>query len=92
MKPILSLKIFGNGGKVFTWSHIFVLSWGGFRGAVTLALGMKASQNPYLAAQGDVKTKMVFHSAGVVAFTLLFNASTMRFFLKRLSIRSQQNG
>ncbi|GAU91560.1 hypothetical protein RvY_03788-2 [Ramazzottius varieornatus] len=86
LKPLL-VRI-GIGPKVFTWSHIFVLSWGGFKGAVTLALGIMGSKDEIFAGEEEerVRAKLLFHSAGVVAFTLLFNASTMRFFLKRLGI------
>ncbi|OQV13054.1 hypothetical protein BV898_12711 [Hypsibius exemplaris] len=86
LKPILSLEIFGMGAKVFSWPHIFVLSWGGFKGAVTLALGMICADDTGIGGQlhPQIRKKMLFHSAGAVGFTLLFNASTMRFLLKRL--------
>lgn len=82
LKPILTR--IGIGARVFTWPHTFVMIWGGFKGAVTLALGMLGAKDPYFDNYLEIRSKLLFHSAGVVAFTLLFNATTMRFFLKRL--------
>ena len=82
MQPVL-FRI-GFGSKVFTWPHIFVLVWGGFRGAVTLTLGSIAAKNDAININPEVASKIVFHCVGVVAFTLLVNASTMRFLLKQL--------
>ena len=81
LKPLLCK--FGIGKKVFTWSNVFVLVWSGFRGAVSLALGMQACE---LITNVRVGQLILFHSAGSVAFSLLFNGITMRFFLRRLGI------
>ncbi|XP_055341076.1 sodium/hydrogen exchanger 10-like isoform X2 [Paramacrobiotus metropolitanus] len=84
LKPILMR--FGIGAKVFTWSHTFVMIWAGFKGAVTLALGILGAKDYLFDDYLEVRSRLLFHTAGVVAFTLLFNATTMRFFLKRLGI------
>ena len=65
---------------------MFVLVWGGFRGAVTLSLGLLATDAGGVLANYDaeVSSKVVFHSAGIVAFTNIFNASTMRYLLSKI--------
>ncbi|GAV08258.1 hypothetical protein RvY_17981-2 [Ramazzottius varieornatus] len=86
LQPILSR--IGIGQQVFTWPHIFVLVWGGFRGAVTLSLGLLATDAGGVLANydADVSSKVVFHSAGIVMFTNIFNASTMRYFLSKIGV------
>ncbi|XP_055341117.1 sodium/hydrogen exchanger 10-like [Paramacrobiotus metropolitanus] len=84
LKPVLSSN--GLGAKTFTWPHTGVLVWTGFRGAVTLALAAHAAEMPYLEHRPALAEKMVFHSAGVVSFTLLINATTLRMLLRFLGM------
>jgi CPA1 family monovalent cation:H+ antiporter len=60
------------------WQH--VLSWGGLRGAISLALALGL---PLALPQGDLLRVMAF---GVVLFTLLVQATTMRPLIRALRI------
>jgi monovalent cation:H+ antiporter, CPA1 family len=62
-----------------SWQH--VLSWGGLRGAVSLALALSLPAE--LGAQRDLLRVMAF---GVVLFTLIVQGATMRPLLVRLGL------
>jgi Na+:H+ antiporter len=62
-----------------TWQHI--LNWGGLRGAISLALALSLPAT--LGAQADLLRAMTF---GVVLFSLLVQATTMRPVVRRLKI------
>jgi CPA1 family monovalent cation:H+ antiporter len=62
-----------------SWQHI--LNWGGLRGAISLALSL--SLPAALGSDGDLLRAMTF---GVVLFSLLVQATTMRWLVKRLNI------
>jgi CPA1 family monovalent cation:H+ antiporter len=66
------------------WKH--VLSWGGLRGALSLALALSLP-----AAIGPDRSLLLTMAFGVVLFTLLVQATTMRTLVRRLgiTIRSQ---
>ncbi|MFQ5593684.1 MAG: Na+/H+ antiporter [Anaerolineae bacterium] len=59
-------------------SHLHVMVWGGLRGAVSLALALSL---PYAVAERRQLLAMAF---GVVLFTLLAQATTIPFVLRRL--------
>jgi Na+/H+ antiporter len=59
-----------------------VVSWGGLRGAVSLALGLVVSQNPSIDA--DLRREILLVTAGVVFLTILVNGSTIGRLLARL--------
>lgn len=61
------------------WQH--VLSWGGLRGALSLALALSLP-----ASFGDERTLLRTMAFGVVLFTLLVQATTMGPFIRRLGI------
>ncbi|MCL4560125.1 MAG: Na+/H+ antiporter [Chloroflexi bacterium] len=83
------IVVYGLGGLVnrfvepipLRWQH--VLTWGGLRGAICLALALSlpASFGP----QGDLLRLMAF---GVVLFTLLIQGTTMQPFIHRLRLVS----
>jgi monovalent cation:H+ antiporter, CPA1 family len=61
------------------WQH--VLSWGGLRGGVSLALALSLP-----AALGSQRELLLVMTFGVVLFTLLVQGGTMRPLLKRLGL------
>jgi CPA1 family monovalent cation:H+ antiporter len=67
------------------WQH--VLNWGGLRGAISLALVL--SLPAALGAQRDLLRVMTF---GVVLFSLLVQATTMRPLVRRLKIVTRSQG
>lgn len=83
--PILSRVGYGS-----TWQEMFVMSWGGLRGAVGLALALSVQQNPNIpSALGD---RVLFHTAGIVLLTLLLNATSLRYVLKVLKMNEVTHG
>ncbi len=66
------------GKRELSLSHLHVLVWGGLRGAVSLALALGL---PFALAERQQLLAMTF---GVVLFTLLAQATTISFVLKRL--------
>lgn len=68
-------------GEPLTAAECVVLSWGGLRGAVSLALALGLADHPALseAARGQ----FLLVTAGVVVLTILVNGSTMRWVLAR---------
>ena len=67
------------------WQH--VLNWGGLRGAISLALVL--SLPTALGAERDLLRVMTF---GVVLFSLLVQATTMRPLVRRLAIVTRTEG
>lgn len=59
-----------------------VMSWGGLRGAVSLALALIVSVDPDLPA--GVGQQILFITAGVVLLTILLNGTTTGWLLRRL--------
>lgn len=57
-----------------------VMFWGGLRGAVTLALALAVVDHPFL--RPEVKTFVTVLATGFVLFTLLVNATTLRFVMR----------
>jgi CPA1 family monovalent cation:H+ antiporter len=66
-----------------SWQHI--LSWGGLRGAVSLALALSLP-----AALGDERELLRVMTFGVVLFTLIVQGATMRPLLKRLGLAGRE--
>jgi Na+/H+ antiporter len=59
-----------------------VMSWGGLRGAVSLALALIISQEPLLDL--ELRRQILFATAGVVLLTILVNGTTIGKLLARL--------
>ncbi|GAU98071.1 hypothetical protein RvY_09267-2 [Ramazzottius varieornatus] len=57
------------------WKNVLVMSWGGLRGAVSLALAMTVSRDPRL-DQDSIGNKVLVHTSGIVMLTLLVNGTT----------------
>ncbi len=61
-----------------------VILWGGLRGAVTLALALAITENPFVAP--EIKRYVGVLATGFVLFTLLVNATTLRPVLRLLKL------
>lgn len=71
-------------GYGIQWKENYILWWGGLRGAIALALALVVSSvdDKYIAA--DIRNQFVFLTAGLVVLTLLINATTMKWLIKKL--------
>ncbi len=65
-------------------SQALLMSWGGLRGAVSLALALAFSQIQDPAISEELRGQVLFVTAGVVMLTLLVNGSTTGWLLRRL--------
>ncbi|MAZ66267.1 MAG: hypothetical protein CMF25_04090 [Kangiellaceae bacterium] len=61
-----------------------VLTWGGLRGAVALALALSVAQHE--AISHEIGSTILFLTAGIVVLTILINGSTMRMLLHFLKL------
>lgn len=57
------------------WKWALITTWGGLRGAVGLALGMIVFKEPSICP--NIKTRVMFHTAGMVILTVVINATSM---------------
>ncbi|XP_041472513.1 sodium/hydrogen exchanger 10-like [Lytechinus variegatus] len=76
--PILSRIGYG-----LTWRNAVIMTWGGLRGAVGLALALVVEN---LAGDNVIGSKFLFHTAGIVVLTLVINATTIQTLLKMLGM------
>ncbi len=67
-----------------------VISWGGMRGAVSLALALVVSQHPDVPQ--ELGRQILLTTAGVVLLTILVNGSTMAWLLRRLGLDRPEPG
>eukprot|EP01135_Chromosphaera_perkinsii_P010654 Nk52_evm54s2192 gene=Nk52_evmTU54s2192 len=72
-------------GYGLTWQFILLMTWGGLRGAVGLALAIVVAEDPGINFD-TVGSKVIFHTAGIVLLTLIINASTMKYLLMMLGM------
>lgn len=61
-----------------------ILTWGGLRGALGMTLALMVSYTP--AIPEDVRSQILFFTAGIVTLTLCINATTTRWLLNRLGL------
>ncbi|XP_030844648.1 sperm-specific sodium proton exchanger isoform X1 [Strongylocentrotus purpuratus] len=76
--PILSRIGYG-----LTWRNAVIMTWGGLRGAVGLALALVVEN---LAGNDVIGSKFLFHTAGIVVLTLVINATTIQTLLRILGM------
>lgn len=71
-------------GYGLTRRESVILTWGGLRGALAMILAMMVSYTP--AIPEDIRSQVLFFTAGIVTLTLCINATTMRALLNRLGL------
>ncbi|UYV82966.1 SLC9C1 [Cordylochernes scorpioides] len=85
LSPILSRMGYG-----LSWQDSLVMAWGGLRGAMGLALALLVFYNPVF-SHHLVGSKILIHTAAIVAATLLINATTIKFLLRKLGMTQVSN-
>lgn len=65
-------------------AHKLVIAWGGLRGAVTLALALSVTENPFV--DPDIKRFIAATATGFTLFTLLINGTTLRALIRILKL------
>ena len=71
-------------GYGLTRRESVILTWGGLRGALAMTLALMVSYTP--AIPEDIRSQVLFFTAGIVTLTLSINATTMRALLNRLGL------
>lgn len=71
-------------GYGLTRRESVILTWGGLRGALAIILALMVSYTP--AIPEDIRSQVLFFTAGIVTLTLCINATTMRALLNRLGL------
>lgn len=61
-----------------------ILTWGGLRGALGMTLALMVSYTP--AIPEDIRSQILFFTAGIVTLTLCINATTTRWLLNKLGL------
>lgn len=71
-------------GYGLTRRESVILTWGGLRGALAMILALMVYYTP--AIPEDIRSQVLFFTAGIVTLTLCINATTMRALLNRLGL------
>ena len=71
-------------GYGLTRRESVILTWGGLRGALAMTLALMVSYTP--AIPEDIRSQVLFFTAGIVTLTLCINATTMRALLNCLGL------
>ena len=66
------------------WKWSLITMWGGLRGAVGLGLAMMVFKDPDICPH--IRTRVMFHSAGLVLLTVVINGTSMRYLIKYLGM------
>ncbi len=77
-------------GDTVTSAQATVMSWGGLRGAVSLALALVVSQRPDIDA--SLRAQILQLTGGVVLMTILVNGTTTGMVLNRLGFSAKSSG
>lgn len=77
--PVMKRLVYG-----LTRRESVILTWGGLRGALAMTLALMVSYTP--AIPEDIRSQVLFFTAGIVTLTLCINATTMRALLNRLGL------
>ena len=81
---ILFFPLLARLGYGIKWETVCVMTWGGLRGAVGLALALVV-EHEHL-ENSEYGSKVLFHTAGIVVLTLLVNATTIGNLLSLLKL------
>ena len=80
-------------GYEFKFKHVILLSYSGLRGAVGLCLALLVYRDKDIPdnkeKSKDLKTQMLFFSAGIVLLTLVINATTTGFLIRKLELTKE---
>ena len=69
------------------WKNALLVTWGGLRGAVGLALGLiVAGDSAILCSHPDLGSRFLFHCSGIVVLTLLVNGVTTQPIVAKLGL------
>ena len=63
-----------------------ILTWGGLRGALGMTLALMVSYTPAIPIPEEIRSQVLFFTAGTVTLTLCINATTMRWLLNKLGL------
>ena len=74
-------------GYKFTFKHCVLVSYGGLRGAVGLALAIMVQHSEEVPE--DVRRVTLFHIAGIVLLTLVINGTTTGFVIDCLGLKKE---
>ena len=86
---LLVMPIFKNTGYEFTIRHCALVSYGGLRGAVGLALALIVTHSGFLPRAIGEQT--IFHISGIVFMTLTINGTTTGYVIKKLELKKESN-
>lgn len=81
-RPIMKRQKYG-----LSVSQSVVLSWGGLRGALGLTLALLVAYTPSIPS--SVREQVLFFTGGIVALSLIVNATTTKFLLKKLKLTTK---
>ncbi|XP_041365876.1 sodium/hydrogen exchanger 10-like isoform X2 [Gigantopelta aegis] len=73
-------------GYGMPWRDAIVMTWGGLRGAVGLALALIVVESEQLELE-KIRIKVFIHVCGIVFLTLMINATTITYLLQVLGMR-----
>ncbi|WP_432459754.1 cation:proton antiporter domain-containing protein [Agarivorans sp. QJM3NY_25] len=78
------MPILGRISIGLSWQKACVLTWGGLRGAVSLALALTLVNHPQI--EPLVGQQILFMTAGIVVLTIVINGSSMGWLLNKLQL------
>mmetsp|Transcript_2893 Transcript_2893/g.4440 ORF Transcript_2893/g.4440 Transcript_2893/m.4440 type:complete len:1037 (-) Transcript_2893:411-3521(-) len=81
-------------GKPSTWSDCIFATWGGLRGAVSMALALSllhSTEKGETTLSADDSHRVFFLVGGVAGLTLLVNATTSSFVLQKLALLDESS-
>lgn len=81
---LLPLLTIARLGQRVSQRYEVVILWGGMRGAVTLALALAVTENRSI--EPEIQRFVAIMATGFVLFTLLVNATTLRFVIRLLKL------
>ena len=73
-------------GYGVTKKESIILWWGALRGAIALALALVIASVDDKYISPEIKNQFLFLTAGIVTLTLVINATTIKFLLKKLGL------
>lgn len=82
LSPILTRLGYG-----LKWQDAIIMTWGGLRGAVGLALALSVAESRYI-DRANIGNKILIQVSGIVILTLLVNATTTNFLLRILGMNA----